>query len=211
MKDNKTQQETRQILTDCGALIMNDHFVYASGAHGAGWIAKDLVNLDPRRPARLGEILAAACADLTPKPDFVCGPAIGGLICAQVTAMALGLPFVYAERTQKDGKQNFELHRGFGEIVAGHEVLVVDDVINTGFSIGLTIKAVRKAGGTVSSAATWINRGNVYAPKLSVDTFVFIDEVKLPAWPAEECPLCVKNIPVNVRYAHGAEFVAAQR
>ena len=93
--------------------------------------------------------------------------------------MALGLPFVYAERTQKDGKQNFELHRGFGEIVAGHEVLLVDDVINTGFSIGLTIKAVREAGGTVSSAATWINRGNVYAPELGVDTFVSVSYTHL--------------------------------
>ena len=56
--------ETRKILTDCGALLMEDHFVYASGDHGAGWIAKDLVNVDPRRPARLGELLATALSDL---------------------------------------------------------------------------------------------------------------------------------------------------
>lgn len=210
MTANTTQKETRQILTDCGALIMNDHFVYASGDHGAGWVAKDIVNIDPRRPARLGELLASACADLSPKPEIVCGPAVGGLICAQVTALALNIPFVYAERTQKNGKQNFELRRGFGDVVDGHEVLVVDDVINTGFSIGLAIDAVRAAGGTVSSAATWINRGNVYAPDLRVDTFVFIDEVKLPAWPADQCPLCAKGAPVNTQYAHGAEFVAAQ-
>ena len=211
MPEDNTQQETRQILTNCGALIMDDHFVYASGDHGSGWIAKDLVNLDPHRPERLGELLAIACSDLNPKPELICGPAIGGLICAQVTASALDLPFVYAERTTKDGKQDFELRRGFDEVVAGKQVLVVDDVINTGFSIGLAIDAVRAAGGTVSSAATWINRGNAYAPDLKVDTFIFIDEIKLPAWPAEKCPLCAQGVPVNTRYAHGAEFVAAQR
>jgi orotate phosphoribosyltransferase len=90
-----------------------------------------------------------------------------------------------------------------------HRILVVDDVVNTGFSIGLAIEALRAAGGAVSSAATWINRGNVHAEELGVTTVVFLDEVKLPAWPAEECPLCARNVPVNTRYAHGAEFLAA--
>jgi len=210
MPENFVHDETRQILTDCGALLTDDHFVYASGDHGSGWIAKDLVNLDPRRPARLGELLATALADLNPSPEILCGPVIGGLICAQATALALCLPFVYAERAQRDGEQSFELRRGFGEFVGGHEVLVVDDIINTGFSIRLTIEAVRAAGGTVSAAATWVNRGNVYAPDLGVEALINLNEVALPAWPAETCPLCAKNVPVNTRYAHGAEFVAAR-
>ncbi|MCH2183467.1 MAG: hypothetical protein MK108_15825 [Mariniblastus sp.] len=201
--------ETRQILTDCGSLITDDHFVYACGSHGAGWIAKDLVNLDPRHPLRLGELLAEACATLHPAPQVICGPAIGGLICAQVTALAMNLPFVFAERVWHDDQQTFELHRGFDEFVAGKEVLVVDDVINTGFSIQLAIDSVRAAGGTVNSAATWINRGNVYAEELGVETFVYLDEIKLPSWPADECPLCQQSVPVNTRYAHGAEFVEA--
>ena len=202
--------ETRKILTDCGALLMEDHFVYASGDHGAGWIAKDLVNVDPRRPARLGELLATALAELKTAADILCGPAVGGLICAQATALALCLPFVYAERAQRQGEKSFELRRGFGELVDGREVLVVDDIINTGFSIRLAIEAVRAAGGTVSAAATWVNRGNVYAPDLGVESLVFLDEVLLPAWPAKTCPLCAKNVPVNTRYAHGEEFVAAR-
>ena len=202
--------ETRKILTDCGALLMEDHFVYASGDHGAGWIAKDLVNVDPRRPARLGELLATALAELKTAADILCGPAVGGLICAQATALALCLPFVYAERAQRQGEKSFELRRGFGELVDGREVLVVDDIINTGFSIRLAIEAVRAAGGTVSAAATWVNRGNVYAPDLGVESLVFLDEVSLPAWPAKTCPLCAKNVPVNTRYAHGEEFVAAR-
>ena len=210
MPTGTEQQETRQILTDCGALIMDDHFVYSCGSHGAGWIAKDLVNLDPRHPARLGELLAAACAELAPRPEVVCGPAIGGLICAQVTALAMNLPFVFAERAWHGKKQSFELHRGFDEFVKGKQVLVVDDVINTGFSIDLNIDSVRAAGGTVTAAAAWINRGNVYADELGVETFLFLDEVQLPSWLAEECPLCQQDVPVNTRYAHGAEFVATQ-
>ena len=202
------QSETRAILTECGALITDGHFVYACGSHGSGWIAKDLVNLDPRHPLRLGELLAECCGELQPRPDIVCGPAIGGLICAQFTALSLNLPFVFAERVWHDGQQTFELHRGFDETVSGKEVLVVDDVINTGFSIKLAIDAVREAGGTVNSAATWINRGNIYAEGLGVEHFIYLDEILLPSWPADACPLCEQGVPVNTRYAHGAEFVA---
>src|ERR671928_232249 len=33
-------QQTLQILLQSGAIIENDHFVYDSGQHGSGWIAK---------------------------------------------------------------------------------------------------------------------------------------------------------------------------
>ena len=32
------------------------------------------------------------------KPEMVCGPAIGGVICAQYTALALGSRCVFSER-----------------------------------------------------------------------------------------------------------------
>ena len=208
-EEHAAQTETRSILTECGALLLEDHFVYSSGHHGPGWIAKDLVNLDARRPGRLGALLAEACSDLQPRPSIVCGPAVGGLICAQCTSLSMQLPFVYAEKVLVEGRAAFELRRGFPDLVAGQEVLVVDDVVNTGFSIRLVIDAVRRAGGIVHSAAAWINRGNTDAAGLSVDRFVFLDEVSLPSWPAESCPLCVEKVPVNTRYAHGGEFVEA--
>ena len=40
------QQRTRGMLEECGALIEDGHFVYASGDHGPGWIAKDVINMN---------------------------------------------------------------------------------------------------------------------------------------------------------------------
>lgn len=202
--------ETLRIITGCGALLRDDHFVYASGAHGSGWIAKDLVSIDPTRTMRLGQLLAGACALLDPAPALICGPAIGGLLCGNATALAMELPFVYAEHHPGESTPTFELRRGFGEVVAGREVLVVDDVVNTGFSIGLVIRAVRKAGGRVGTAATWVNRGNVDAAGLGVDRFVRLVEIDLPSWPEADCPLCAQRVPINTRYAHGAEYLEAQ-
>jgi hypothetical protein len=39
---------------------------------------------------------------------------------------------------------------------------------------------------------------------------VYLTEVEIPSWPAAECRLCHEGVPVNTKYAHGADFVAAQ-
>ena len=200
------QAETRTIIEACGALIEDDHFVYASGHHGNGWIAKDIINLDPRFPRRLGELLAESVADLD--FDVVCGPAVGGLTCAQFTALASSTGCVFAERETIDGRECFVLRRGQDDFIRGKRVLAVDDVVNTGYSLGLTMDAIRSCGGEVVAAATWISRGNVGASDLDVDRYVFLDEVSLPSWPAETCPLCEKGMSVNTRFAHGADYLA---
>ena len=47
------EQATRRILTESGALLDGDHFVYVSGEHGSGWIDKDAVYPRTDRTSRL--------------------------------------------------------------------------------------------------------------------------------------------------------------
>lgn len=208
MASANRQAATRQIISSCGALLLNDHFVYASGHHGAGWIAKDRINLDPQRPYRLGQLLAEAIQEHQLEPSLLCGPAIGGVICAQFTALALGVRCVFAEREGKGPASQFVFKRGYGAELQGTRVVVVDDVVNRGFSLKLTLAAVRVAGGIPIAAATWVNRGNVGATELGVPQFVFLDEVVLPTMDAAHCSLCEAGVPVNADYAHGAEFLS---
>ena len=204
----QTQQATRKILESSGTLIDNDHFVYASGDHGAGWVAKDLINLRPELAYQLGQLLGQEVKNNGLQPDVVCGPAIGGVICAQYTALALGSRCVFTERVvNKQGKTiNFEIKRGYTEFLKNRSVLIVDDVINTGFSVRLTYQAVVEAGGKPLGIGAYVNRGNVGASALGVKNFIFLDEIRLPAWPEDDCPLCKSAKPVNIQYAHGAEF-----
>ena len=200
---------TREIMESCGALMTGDHFVYASGEHGDGWIAKDLVNLDPKRPQELSAMLAEAVRAAAVDPEVVCAPAIGGVICGQYTANALGCVSIFAERT--DDRQAFALRRRYDQVVADKRVLLVDDIINTGYSTGLVKAAVEDAGGIVVGVATWINRGNVGAEDFGVAHFICLDEVVLPSIPAESCPHCAASVPVNIDYAHGREYVAGKQ
>ena len=53
-------------------------------------------------------------------------------------------------------------------------------------------------------------RGNVSAADLGVEDFIYLLEYKIPTWPADRCPLCQADVPVNTHYAHGADYLAAR-
>jgi orotate phosphoribosyltransferase len=206
-------EETRCTLAACRALLADDHFVYISGDHGSGWVAKDRIFYDMARVRRLTQLLAAAVKPLG--AGMLCGPATGGLIVAQWTAYELGLPAVFAEHdpTHKTSelRGRFGLHRGYDKLVRGQRVLVVDDVVNTGLSVRQTADAVRENGGEVVAAACLVDRGNVDAAGIGVPAYRCLLQYDIPNWTAADCPLCKSNVPVNVEYAHGQDFVDAKR
>jgi orotate phosphoribosyltransferase len=206
-------EETLGILTESGALLDNDHFVYVTGHHGRGWIDKDAIYPHTERVERLCRDMANVVRDWG--IEAVCGPATGGLVIAEWTAHELGVLSLFTEHepapaTGEALRGRFILRRGYDRLVSGKRVLVVDDIVNTGASLQQTAEAVRGAGGTVVGGACLVSRGNVDAGGLGVDRFVYLLEYKVPAWPAEGCPLCQAGVPVNTRYAHGSEYVARQ-
>jgi len=205
--------ETRRIFDDAGAILEGDHFVYIAGDHGSGWVDKDVVYPDPNRIARLSDLLAALVRDW--RVEVVCGPATGGLVVAQWLAHRLGALAVFAEHdpTAPAGgavRPPFVLRRGYDQLVRGRRVLAVDDIVSTGHSVRQTIAALRAAGGEVVGAAAYITRGNVDAAGIGVGELRTLLELRIPSWPAASCTLCAQGVPVNTRYAHGAEFVAAR-
>lgn len=212
-------KETLKILKECRAILENDHFVYVSGHHGSGWINKDAIYPDTRRIMKLCKQLAEALADID--ADVICGPAIGGLIVSQWTAYYLQKLSVFAEHDpsrQSEGEAGkggvlrapFILKRGYDKLVSNRRVIVVDDIINTGFSALSTIEAVSRCGGTVVALAVLINRGNIDTSQFGVDEFIFLLEYDIPVWPASECKLCLKGVPINTDYGHGREFLNAK-
>jgi orotate phosphoribosyltransferase len=210
------------ILREAGAVITGDHFVYITGEHGDGWIDKDSLFPDTARTSELCAMLATGLEGLD--AELVCGPATGGLIVSQWTAHHLGLPSVFAEHGKDQGydpaaalaadgplRPPFVLRRGYDLAVAGKRVVVVDDVINTGESIRETVDAVRGAGGDVVAVGALCTRGNAKPADLGCESLVCLCEISIPSWPAADCRLCREGVAVNTRYAHGADFVAAQR
>jgi orotate phosphoribosyltransferase len=213
-------RRTEEILQEAEALLSGDHFVYINGEHGDGWIDKDAIFPNTEWASELCAMLAQRVSDRN--AEIVCGPATGGLIVSQWTAHHLRLPSVFADHGKEQGydpaaalaaggplRPPFVLKRGYDRAVRNRRVLVVDDVVNTGESLLETTQAVRDAGGEVITVAALCTRGNAGADDVGCSDFAYLAEIEIPSWPAAECKLCRDGVPVNTRYAHGADFVSA--
>jgi orotate phosphoribosyltransferase len=213
-------RRAHQILDEAKAIIRGDHFVYVNGDHGDGWLDKDAIFPHTELASELCWLLAEVVRDRG--AEIVCGPATGGLIVSMWTAHHLRVPSVFAEHGKEHGYDPVAAHpgplrpplvlrRGYNAAVDGKRVLVVDDVVNTGGTMAETAGALRDAGGEVIAVAALATRGNAGPGDVGCQDFAYLTKVDMPSWPAEECELCKRGVPVNTRYAHGADFVAAQR
>ncbi len=117
-------------------------------------------------------------------------PALGGVIIGHEVARALGLRALFTER--KDGRM--QLRRGF-RLEPSERVAVVEDVFTTGKSTRETIEAIEQLGGAVVAAGSIVDRG-LPSGALPVETKSLLS-LQVPAWPADQCPLCAEGFPVE--------------
>lgn len=192
-----------EILAESGAVLQGSHVVYTSGRHGSAYVNKDAVYPHTDRVRELCAMMAELARPL--RAEAVCGPAMGGIILAQWTGNALGLPAVYAEKAPDGG---MVLKRGYDRVVRDRRVLVVEDVLNTGGSIAETVRAVAAVGGIVVGAVALCNRGGVTAEAVGAPVLHALLEVTLDSWPADECPLCRDGVSINTDVGKGREFLA---
>jgi orotate phosphoribosyltransferase len=195
-------------LAHCRAIITGSHFVYASGKHGSAYVNKDAVY------PHVDEI-SSICLYMIENfskdgVEVVIGPAQGGIILAQWTAFHFNFSRdkpVLAVFADKSGDKDYVIKRGYDKLIAGKKVLVVEDIITTGGSAKAVVALVKAAGGSVVGVSAICNRGAVTAEQLGVDKFCPLIELQLEDYPASECPLCQKGIPVRTDLGKGKEFL----
>ena len=74
---------------------------------------------------------------------MISGVATAGIPQGVLVAQDLGLPFSYVRSSAKDhGRQNMIE----GEVVSGQRVVVIEDLVSTGKSSLVAVKALREAG-----------------------------------------------------------------
>jgi orotate phosphoribosyltransferase len=176
-------EATEALLAESGALERG-HFELSSGRHSPAYVQCALLLEDPRRARRVGRALARLLASL--RPQAVVSPALGGLVIGHEVAEALGVPFRFTER--QDGVMS--LRRGF-RLEPGERVAVVEDVVTTGQSTREAAAAVEAAGGRVAAVGAIVDRSGGGRP-FEVPFYRLLD-LDLPAWSAEECPLCAEG------------------
>jgi len=132
----------------CGVLRFGD-FTLKSGRKSPYFFNTGLFNTGARL-AKLGEFYAQAYRHAGLHADVLYGPAYKGIPLVSATSIALAqitgseIPFAFNRKEAKD--------HGEGGLIVGSSlsgsVLILDDVITAGISVGESVEIIRQAGAT---------------------------------------------------------------
>ena len=221
--------DARQILRSRGCLYeypqdptrVTRHFVGVGGKHLGGYCNVDPILSDPRLLWHLAGQLATTFAEGgNLQPEIVVSPALGAIPLAHLTALQLmrEMPMshvdaVWGEKVYDADRRftGFVLNRGFDAVVRGRRVLIVEDMINQGWTIGLLVEAVRRAGGEVVGVGAVAYNGGMSAEALGVPLFTGLCEFNYPVMAENDCEQfgwCAESVPIVLDEAlgHGHEY-----
>ena len=191
--------------------LLTGHFVLKSGRHSDRYLNKDVLFPHEDVMEEVASMLADIVfrdwqpeLDVEPSGCYVIGPESIGAKAARFD-IRFWLPAL-AERlgrklgnmawrgVKKDGAGGF-LADG---IPTGKNVLLVEDVLTTGGSIGKVYDLVKAKGNRIVAIFGLINRGGVQMPGLRT-----LASMNVESWTPEECPLCKMGIPISTEIGHG--------
>lgn len=172
---------------EAGALL-EGHFVLSSGLHSPVFFQKAFVFMDPARTERLCTALAKKVRAAFGAVDVVIAPAVGAIIPGYETARALGASAMFMER--EEGQ--FRLRRGFA-IAPGQRILVLEDVITTGLSIGECLEGLAAHHAQIAGLACLIDRSGGRAKFFK--PLVSLAQIDAPAFSADALPPELAALP----------------
>jgi orotate phosphoribosyltransferase len=181
-----TREEIIEIFKSSGALL-EGHFQLTSGLHSPHYFQCARVLQYPGHSRALCSEIAGNFDGLD--VDVVIAPALGGIVVGQEVGRQLNVRTMFTER--KDGQM--QLRRGF-EIRKNEKVLVCEDVVTTGGSVGEVITIIRSMGGLPVGVGAIVDRSGAKAPFENFFAPLVMDVV---TYDPAACPLCAKGQPVD--------------
>jgi orotate phosphoribosyltransferase len=190
-------------LQDHGVLMLNGHFDYGNGYHGRVYLNAHRIFRQPSLIWRLAqdliEILPESIVDQT---DVVAGPVMGGALLAHTIAglldgrRKLTHPPTSFAPLSLDDTGALVLRPFYRTVVAGKQVLLADDVRNTGETLEHAKRIIEAAGGTVIATAQICDRLEAIVDA-GVPNFALAEYDAPENYPASACPLCQAGTPVT--------------
>jgi len=174
------------IFHETGALLQG-HFILTSGRHSASYFQCAKVLQYPKHLQLFANEIVGYFRDLS--IDLVISPAVGGIVLGTEVGRQLNVQTIFTER--ESGVMT--LRRGF-EILAGNNVLVVEDVITTGGSVQEVINVAIKAGANIVGVGVLVDR-SAGAVKLHDNQFC-VTELEVVSYGADEVPEKLASIPI---------------
>jgi orotate phosphoribosyltransferase len=200
---DEIREKALKELQEHEVLMLNGHFDFGNGYHGPVYLNPHQLFRHPstiwRFAQDLLDILPASVLDHT---EVVAGPVTGGALLAHTMAglldsrraitrpQTLFAPFGVAANC------GHSMSRFYQHQVPGKQVLLVDDVRNTGQTLARCAALVREAGGTVVATAQIYDRMEAVADA-GVPNFPLAEYKAPDNYAADSCPLCKAGMPVT--------------
>jgi orotate phosphoribosyltransferase len=190
------QAKALRDLQQSHVLMIDGHFDYGNGYHGHVYLNPHQLFRHPSTIWRFAQdLIDLMPADLLQKTEVVAGPVTGGALLAHTIAGLLDsrrslthppcsfAPFNY------DAASSFNLRAFYKRELAGKQVMLADDVRNTGETFARCAALVKEAGGTVVATAEIYDRCEAIVD-LGVPN-IALAEYKAPEnYRAADCPMC---------------------
>ncbi len=173
---------------ESGALL-EGHFLLKSGLHSPYFLQSAAVFQYPEHARALAGALAEKLRPFS--PEFVIGPAIGGVVLSFLVAEALGVRALFAEKDEAGG---MFLRPGL-LVRPGERFVAVEDVVTTGGSVRRAARAALARGAELVAVGAVVDR-SPKPPEFGVPFLAlvrFVPETYAP----EECPLCRAGVPLS--------------
>ena len=168
--------------------IRSGHFLLASGLHTDTFLQSATVMQYPDVSRFIGQALAMMWLDV--RPDFVIGPAMGGVILAANLARELDVKVLFAE---KDGDRMY-VRPGL-TIEPGETFLAVEDVMTTGMSVQRAIHAAESLGASCIGVSAIIDRSE--RPAEFGVPFRPLARMSIVAFEPDACPMCREGVKLE--------------
>jgi orotate phosphoribosyltransferase len=200
---DELRANTLKELREHGVLMLNGHFDYGNGFHGAVYLNPHRIFRHPSLIWRLSQdLIEILPADIVSSTDVVAGPVMGGALLAHTIAglmdgrRALTHPATDFAPLSLDANGRMVLRPFYATVVAGKRVLLADDVRNTGETFARAKAAVEEAGGKVIGTVQICDRLEAIVD-VGVPNFALAEYGAPENHPVGNCPLCQSGVPVT--------------
>ncbi|MDQ4044942.1 MAG: hypothetical protein M3173_05785 [Chloroflexota bacterium] len=168
----------------CELLLRQGHFAFRSGRHTRALLDRDRLLADPEIASRMGYALAKAF--FTDKIDTVATPSIWGAGLAQWIAYFLQPRAKVVHQDNHRARVAENMH----PMIEGQRVLLVDNIIVTGDTIGRFADEISELGGEIIGIGTLWDLADKSIRGHAV--IGLLDDI-YPALLPDDCPLCAED------------------
>jgi len=203
--DTKRDDIRARALTDLRRfeVVMEGHFDYGNGYHGRLYLNPHQLFRYPSTIWRVAQdLIDVLPPGVAEKTTVVAGPATGGALLAHTIAGLLDgrrplsrEPYSFAPlQHAADGSPS--LSPFYFGVMRGAQVLLVDDVRNTGQTFKQCADLIAAAGGTLLATAQIVDRGEAMVT-LGVPNVALVEYPAPENHAADACPLCRDGVHVT--------------